>query len=377
MAKQSCYLTYIKYILLTLSLSTQLFAYEYNKPITIYGYVSEQVIDSSVTKKKENYYISNTYHIDGKGVKSIPLLLLFDNNKTNLTIPIDHLNKQYKLKGIIVKGRYKYQGYTLDVFKVSSIEKRHGKIKVASYLNNYSKVKLWIKSPMVGKEEAKLRKTDVNYISNIKVKADNELLYNVNISPCLSESPLMKFSYKDINPLSLTLDYTDNNGIVRKNSRKVKHKNSIQDIPKVLKLSENPKSYSNKIKSIQELYGNITLIEDGIQITAPKLAENGGSVPINIRSNIKFKSIALFVKSGNGEPYSDYESTYVRCGEKNKYNLVSQWFSTPHSIVDFSLRVTMKLGEGEALVVLEAENGKFYTVKKYIDVSVAGLNAGG
>ena len=213
----------MKYILPILLLSTQLFPYEYNKPISIYGYVSEQVIDSSETKKKENYYISNTYHIDGKGVKNIPLLLLVDNNKTNLTIPLDQLNKQYKLKGIIVKGRYKHQGYTLDVFKVTSIEKRHGKIKVASYLNNFAKVKLMVISPMAGKEEAKRKKIDIDYIRNIKLKADDKLIYNVNLSPCISEDPLLKFSYTDIKPISLTFEYTDNNGIIKRNTKKVKH----------------------------------------------------------------------------------------------------------------------------------------------------------
>jgi sulfur-oxidizing protein SoxY len=249
-------------------------------------------------------------------------------------------------------------------------------MKIKSYLNNYSKVKLMATSLMAGKEEAKLKKIDIDYISNLKVKADNNLIYNVNLSPCISENPLQKFSYKNINPLSLTLEYTDNKGTIKTNTIKIKHAGEVSKIPEELKLSESIKSYPTQIKSIKKIFGKITLIEDGIQLTAPKLAENGGSIPINIRSNLKFKSIALFIKSGHLKSEYDYYPSHSNCGEGKDFTMVSQWFATPYSIADFNIRVKMSTS-GEVLVVLEAENGKFYTIRQEVEVSVGGIGAGG
>lgn len=346
---------FMKYLLLSLVLSTQLFSYEKNKTITIYGYVSE----------KENHYIINAYHIDGKGVKDTPLQLLFDSNNTSFIIPTKKYSKHSKLKGIILDGK--------KIFKVSSIEKLHGKMKVASYLNKYGKVKLMAKSRMVGKEESERKKIEIDYIRNLKVKADNKLIYNVNLSPCNAENPLLKFSYKDIKPRSLTLEYTDNNGVIKENTIKVEQSksNKIRQISQHFKPSKNVQSYPNQIESIKKLFGDITLIEDGIKLTAPKLAENGGSIPISIRSSLKFKSIALFMKVGNSRGYS-----FAYCGELDKYTLVSQIFSTPYSLLDFNLKIKMR-DTGEIIVVLEAENGKFYTIKQKIDVSIGGVDAGG
>jgi predicted secreted protein len=214
------------------------------------------------------------------------------------------------------------------------------------------------------------RKTNMDYIANVKIRADNKLIYNQNLSPELAENPLLKFSYKDIKASILTLEYTDNNGTIKIYDTKVKEHNTSKEMPPPIKLIIHPKRYPNKIKSVQKLFGSITLIEDGIQLIAPRLAENGGFVPISIHSNIKFKSIALFVKSKNTNSCKSDTTTIKK---DNPFYLVSQWFSTPYSIANFDVRVTMKAGgEGEVLVVLEAENGKFYTSKKEVDVSLAG-----
>jgi hypothetical protein len=212
---------------------------------------------------------------------------------------------------------------------------------------------------MRNKAEAKYMQSDIDYITNIKVKADNKLIYNVNISPSLSENPLFKFSYQDIKPNSLTLEYTDHNGSIKKYNRRVRERKSKRKIHKPIKLSTNAKSYPTKIKSIQKIFGNITLIEDGIQLIAPKQVENGKSIPIRIRSDIKFKSIALFMKNKYENSWRTYSSKY----KDGEFYLISQWFSTPYSIAEFFLRIKMKEGVATIVLVLEAKNGKFYTIK--------------
>ena len=369
----------MKYLLLTLLLSTQLFAYETNKPITLYGDVSEQVVRSYLTNKKENYYILNAHYLDKERVRSQPLQLIFDNNK-KFSIPPNQLSQRYRVKGVILGGEYKNDKYvTPQIFKVSSIRKASLKLKASSYLNNYAYIKLLIDSPMVGKIEAKKRKIDIDYITNVKVKADDKLIYNVNLSPCISRDPFFKFAYKNIKPQLLTLEYKDNNVSIGTETKKVKHRNKIASLHKPLKLSKNPKSYSNQIESIKKLFGDITLIEDGIELTVAKYAENGGNIPINIRSNIKFKSIALFMGIGRSRYYhrnykiGDFKKLDILCGEDNGYSFLSQWFSTAYSLANFNIRIKMK-HSGEIIVILEAENGNFYTIKQIVQVAIAGGN---
>ena len=68
---------------------------------------------------------------------------------------------------------------------------------------------------------------------------------------------------------------------------------------------------------------------------------------------------------------SDYNFSPHRdnCGEEDKYKLVCQWFTTPYSIAYFNLRVKIKQDKGKVLVVLEAKNGKFYTIKQEFDTT--------
>lgn len=373
----------MKYILLSLLFSVQAFAYD--KTITIYGYVSEQIIHSTLEKENKHYILS-AYYMDGEFIETIPFQLLFDNNKTDIISPLDletgYLRfKRYKLQGIILQKNKKditeqmfKVGSTEKIFKVKSMEKINGKIKAYSYLNNYGRVKLMITSPMTDGTKDISRysyeKTPIDYISNIKIQANNKLLYHVNLSSDIAENPLLKFSYKNIKPLIITLEYTDSNGTVKTYNKKVKHSERIIEIPKTLKLLANPKSYPTQIKSIKKLFGNITLIEDGIKLIAPKLAENGASVPISIRSDIKFKSIALFV--GGSNYYRSYNSISIKTNNDG-FKLVSQWFGTPYSVGKFSARIKIQEGTSDIVVVLEAEDGKFYTVKQKVDFSVGGM----
>ena len=295
--------------------------------------------------------------------------MLFDKNDSNISTLLSSSPSYSKLTGILLKKKQKNKNdITHDIFKVTSIEKIPAKLKVTSFTNNYGRVKCMIYSPMVGKKEAEREGLNINYIRNVAIKSDDKLIYSVNLSPHITKDPFLKFSYKNIKPLSLTVEYTDNNGSVGRHHKAVKHRDGVMKIAKEVTLLRNPKTYPNKIKNIKKLFGDITLIEDGIKLIAPRLAENGASIPITVKSDIKFKSIVLFMKSNNSNFCESYD---IKPKKNNEFKLVSQWFATPYSIVNFSLRI--KMGEtGEVLIVLEAENGKFYTIKKEIDVSIGG-----
>ena len=300
-----------------------------------------------------------------------PIELIFTNTR-DITLRNDQLSQRYRVRGnILDTNRSDIRYVTNQIIKLKSIRKARILMKVYSNVNNDGTVKVMIKNPMRGKTLARKREMDIDYITNVKVKTNDKLIYNVNLTSCISKNPFFKFSYKDITPSFLTLEYSDNyvsTETVGAKTIKVSKKNKITSIPKPLKPSKNPKIYPNKIESIKKLFGDITLIEDGIQLKAPKIASNQGAILMNIHSNIKFKSIALFV---NNHYSSHSTSNYSDCDKPNQFSLVSQWFSTPYSIADFDIKIKMR-ESGELLVVLEAENGKYYTIRKKIIVAIGG-----
>jgi len=46
--------------------------------------------------------------------------------------------------------------------------------------------------------------------------------------------------------------------------------------------------------AIAKLYPNQVIHEGGVELSVPKIATNGGSVPVNVSSSLEAKSIALF-----------------------------------------------------------------------------------
>ncbi len=59
---------------------------------------------------------------------------------------------------------------------------------------------------------------------------------------------------------------------------------------------EKPDAWTAKTpeEAIKGLYGDVKLEEKGVTIKAPKLAENGGKIPVVVKSDIDAKSVALF-----------------------------------------------------------------------------------
>jgi sulfur-oxidizing protein SoxY len=91
---------------------------------------------------------------------------------------------------------------------------------------------------------------------------------------------------------------------------------------------------------------------DQIKMVAPKLAENGGSIPISLKTDLDIKTIALFQ---DANPRS---ATIV--------------FSVPEGQkVDYSFRIKMRQTAFVTVVAL-AKDGTLYTLNKEIDVSIGG-----
>ncbi|MEA3229049.1 MAG: thiosulfate oxidation carrier protein SoxY [Campylobacterota bacterium] len=104
--------------------------------------------------------------------------------------------------------------------------------------------------------------------------------------------------------------------------------------------------------AIKNMYGTLATIEEGVKLTAPKVASNGGAVPVNFSTKIPAKTIAVF-QDANPE-------AAVCVYSVNKY-----------SINDYAIKI--KMGKsGTITVVVEGLDGKLYSAKQSLDVALGG-----
>ncbi len=105
--------------------------------------------------------------------------------------------------------------------------------------------------------------------------------------------------------------------------------------------------------AIKEMFGAGELkTTDKIKFTAPKLAENGGSIPISLSTDLDIETIALF------QDANPRAATVV--------------FSVPEGQkVDYSFRIKMRQ-TAVVTIVAKAKDGTLYTLAKEIDVSIGG-----
>jgi len=104
--------------------------------------------------------------------------------------------------------------------------------------------------------------------------------------------------------------------------------------------------------SIKKLYGTTTTIEEGVKLTAPDVASNGGAIPVDFSSDIAAKSVAVFQ-------------------DANPESAVIVYTIHEASIIDFSIKMKMK-ASGTITVVVEGKDGKLYSAKKTLDVALGG-----
>ncbi len=106
-------------------------------------------------------------------------------------------------------------------------------------------------------------------------------------------------------------------------------------------------------EAIKEMFGTAGLKKtDKIKFTAPKLAENGGSIPINIKSELDLETIAVFQ-------------------DANPRSLTAVFTVPKNGIVNYDFRIKMRQ-TAFVTVVAKARDGVLYTMSQEIDVSIGG-----
>ena len=104
--------------------------------------------------------------------------------------------------------------------------------------------------------------------------------------------------------------------------------------------------------SIKALYGEVTPAEGDIKLKAPKVASNGGAIPVSIKSDIPAKSVAIFQ-------------------DVNPEAAVAVFAVQEGQVVDFSMKIKMKKS-GSITAVVEGKDGKFYSTKLSLEVALGG-----
>ncbi len=108
----------------------------------------------------------------------------------------------------------------------------------------------------------------------------------------------------------------------------------------------------NVADSIKALYGDIKPEEKGVTIKAPKVASNGGAIPVTIKSDIAAKTVAVF---------QDANPEATVCV-----------FSVPEGgIVDYMMKIKMKKS-GKITAIVEGTDGKFYVGTQSLEVALGG-----
>lgn len=104
--------------------------------------------------------------------------------------------------------------------------------------------------------------------------------------------------------------------------------------------------------AIEALYGKITPEEKGVSVKAPKVASNGGAIPVAIKSDIPAKTVAIFQ-------------------DANPEATVAVFTLSEGDIIDYSIKIKMK-GNGTITAIVEGTDGKFYSGKQSLEVALGG-----
>ena len=108
----------------------------------------------------------------------------------------------------------------------------------------------------------------------------------------------------------------------------------------------------NVADSIKALYGDIKPEEKGVTVKAPKVASNGGAIPVTVSSDIAAKTVAVFQ-------------------DANPEATVCVFDVQEGGIVDYMMKIKMKKS-GKITAIVEGTDGKFYVGTQSLEVALGG-----
>ncbi|SFV64739.1 Sulfur oxidation protein SoxY [hydrothermal vent metagenome] len=109
----------------------------------------------------------------------------------------------------------------------------------------------------------------------------------------------------------------------------------------------------NVADAVKALYGDIKPVEGDLSVKTPKIASNGGAVPVTIKSGLELKTVAVF------EDVNPEAAVAV--------------FTIPEGTkkINYMIKIKMKKS-GSITVIGEGKDGKFYKASRKLDVALGG-----
>lgn len=105
-------------------------------------------------------------------------------------------------------------------------------------------------------------------------------------------------------------------------------------------------------EAIKALYGAEATENKDITLKAPKVASNGGAIPVTIKTSIDAKTVAMFQ-------------------DANPESAVAVWTVPEGGIVSYTTKIKMKKS-GTITVVVEDKAGKLHSMTKTLEVALGG-----
>lgn len=109
--------------------------------------------------------------------------------------------------------------------------------------------------------------------------------------------------------------------------------------------------------AVMAMYGTKDTIVSGVTVTMPDVAANGGAVPLNVKSDIDAKSVAIFQNA-------------------NPEAAVAAFTVHENSIIDYDLKIKLKSNGTPLMVtaIVEGKDGKLYSSTKTLTVALGGCD---
>ena len=105
-------------------------------------------------------------------------------------------------------------------------------------------------------------------------------------------------------------------------------------------------------EAMEALFGSSVTTEGKIEIKAPKLAENGGAVPIGVKSSVALTTIAIFQ-------------------DANPRSAVVVFEMGDNGVMDMMTKIKMRK-TADVTIVAKGKDGKLYSAVQKVEVSIGG-----
>jgi len=324
------------------------------KSLVINQMTKEQIIRSI------EGYVDGTYGRSMRDLMKGQVFRLKRDQVEKIAVYVSGLNTQYKLKSLPIQVKpqcevpsvRKVEKYVPDSFQM--------KIRTKRFAKELTHVKAMIVHESLTAEQAKKRGVEQTYLTKIVFQEDGKRVLEIKSTPYLSATVILKFKYKSDGGKELSIRGYNNL------DKSATHSVVIRDNPNSKELPILDSDVRNKViaslndEAIYNYFGDVNLIQsEKIQLKAPSVASNGGSVPISVRSSIKAKRVTLFATEADEQP-----------------KMIVEWILHQQTLVDFSIRIKLvdyTNYDGNLIsAVVESEDGKFYIANIIIDVAISG-----